>query len=167
MPQGLPPGRAAREAVDEAGIASVVPRLTQQWVEMCAKHLGIEAFVVGPGARTGMRIKTRNPSKVGGDRIVNAVAAFEAYGGPCIVADYGTATTSTSYPPRVTPGGCHCAGHRGLTGGPHHPCREAIKVEPSSRSCHRQVDDAGAAVGRRHGSAGQVEGVATSFRDEL
>lgn len=86
-------GERLRESVDEVGIASVVPRLTQQWVEMCDKHLGIEAFVVGPGARTGMRIKTRNPSEVGADRIVNAVAAFETYGGPCIVADYGTATT--------------------------------------------------------------------------
>ena len=71
----------------------MVPRLTQQWEEMCEKHLGLQAFVVGPGARTGMRIKTRNPAEVGADRIVNAVAAYETYGGPCIVADYGTATT--------------------------------------------------------------------------
>ena len=71
----------------------MVPRLTQQWVEMCDKHLGVEAFVVGPGARTGMRIAMKNPAEVGADRIVNAVAAFEKYGGPCIVADYGTATT--------------------------------------------------------------------------
>ena len=82
-----------REAVDEVGIASVVPRLTQQWVEMCAKHLDVTAFVVGPGARTGMRIAMKNPTEVGADRIVNAVAAFAKYGGPCIVADYGTATT--------------------------------------------------------------------------
>jgi len=82
-----------RETVDEVGIASVVPRLTQQWTEMCEKHLGITPFVVGPGTRTGMRIAMKNPSEVGADRIVNAVAAFEAYGGPCIVADYGTATT--------------------------------------------------------------------------
>ncbi len=86
-------GRRLREVIDEVGIASVVPRLTQQWVEMCEKHLDVEAFVVGPGARTGMRIATRNPSEVGADRIVNAVAAYEMYGGPCIVADYGTATT--------------------------------------------------------------------------
>ncbi|NLE21360.1 MAG: type III pantothenate kinase [Actinobacteria bacterium] len=86
-------GERLREAVDEVGVASVVPRLTQQWEEMCEKHLGVSAFVVGPGARTGMRIKTRNPAEVGADRIVNAVAAFETYGGPCIVADYGTATT--------------------------------------------------------------------------
>jgi type III pantothenate kinase len=86
-------GTHVREMIDEVGVASVVPRLTQQWVEMCEKHLGVEAFVVGPGARTGMRIATRNPSEVGADRIVNAVAAGEMYGGPCIVADYGTATT--------------------------------------------------------------------------
>ena len=86
-------GIVLRDAVDEVGIASVVPRLTQQWVEMCDKHLGVEAFVVGPGARTGMRIAMKNPAEVGADRIVNAVAAFEKYGGPCIVADYGTATT--------------------------------------------------------------------------
>ena len=86
-------GMRVREAVDEVGIASVVPRLTQQWVEMCQKHLGVEAFVVGPGARTGIRIIMKNPAEVGADRIVNAVAAHEKYGGPCIVADYGTATT--------------------------------------------------------------------------
>ena len=84
---------ACAEAVDEVGIASVVPRLTQQWTEMCEKHLGITPFVVGPGARTGMRIAMKNPTEVGADRIVNAVAAYETYGGPCIVVDYGTATT--------------------------------------------------------------------------
>ena len=82
-----------KDAIDEVGIASVVPRLTQQWEEMCEKHLDVQAFVVGPGARTGMRIIMKNPAEVGADRVVNAVAAFEKYGGPCIVADYGTATT--------------------------------------------------------------------------
>ncbi len=86
-------GLRLRESVDEVGVASVVPRLTRQWVEMCAKHLGLDAFVVGPGARTGMRIAMKNPAEVGADRVANAVAAFATYGGPCIVADYGTATT--------------------------------------------------------------------------
>jgi type III pantothenate kinase len=93
--QGLLALQAAsvREAVDEVAIASVVPQLTHQWAEMCAKHVGVEAFVVAPGIRTGMRIAIKNPSEVGADRIVNTVAAYEQYGGPCIVADYGTATT--------------------------------------------------------------------------
>lgn len=86
-------GRRFKDEVDEVGVASVVPRLTQQWEEMCAKHLGLTAFVVGPGVRTGMRIRTHNPAEVGADRIVNAVAAYETCGGPCIVVDYGTATT--------------------------------------------------------------------------
>ena len=86
-------GLRARDEIDEVGIASVVPRLTLQWTEMCEKHLGVTPFVVGPGARTGMRILMKNPAEVGADRIVNAVAAFERYGGPCIVADFGTATT--------------------------------------------------------------------------
>ncbi len=86
-------GMRLREDVDEVGIASVVPRLTLQWAEMCAKHLGVTPFVVGPGVRSGMRIAMKNPTEVGADRIVNAVAAFETYGGPCIVCDFGTATT--------------------------------------------------------------------------
>jgi type III pantothenate kinase len=86
-------GMTVAAAIHDVGIASVVPQLTQQWVEMCAKHLSLEAFVVGPGIRTGMRILIKNPVEVGADRIVNTVAAYEKYGGPCIVADYGTATT--------------------------------------------------------------------------
>ena len=86
-------GEVLRDTVDEVGIASVVPRLTQQWTEMCERHLGVTPFVVGPGTRTGMRIAMKNPTEVGADRIVNAIAAYETYGGPCIVADYGTATT--------------------------------------------------------------------------
>lgn len=86
-------GARLRDEVDEVGIASVVPRLTVQWTEMCAKHLGVTPFVVGPGVRSGMRIAMKNPTEVGADRIVNAVAAYETYGGPCIVCDFGTATT--------------------------------------------------------------------------
>ncbi len=82
-----------QDVVDEVGIASVVPRLTGQWQQMCQKHLKLEPFVIGPGTRTGMRILMKNPTEVGADRIVNAVAVYELYGGPCIVVDFGTATT--------------------------------------------------------------------------
>ena len=85
--------RRPREAIDEVAIASVVPRLTSQWRSMCEKHLQITPFIIGPGTRTGMRIVMKNPTEVGADRIVNAVAAFETFGGPCIVVDFGTATT--------------------------------------------------------------------------
>ena len=85
-------GMRVRDDVDEVGIASVVPRLTLQWTEMCRKHLGVEPFVVGPGARTGMRIAMKNPTEVGADRIVNAVAGAETYGTPVVVVDFGTST---------------------------------------------------------------------------
>jgi type III pantothenate kinase len=80
------------EDVDEVGIASVVPRLTLQWTRMCEKHLGLTPFVVGPGARTGMRIAMKNPTEVGADRIANAAAAAERYGVPVVVVDFGTST---------------------------------------------------------------------------
>lgn len=86
-------GESFPTAIDEVGIASVVPSLTQQWAEMCRTYMGVDAFIVGPGARTGMRIVMKNPAEVGADQVVNAVAAFDSYGGPCIVADFGTATT--------------------------------------------------------------------------
>lgn len=82
-----------QDVVSEVAIASVVPHLTAQWAHMCIKHLGVTPFIVAPGTRTGMRIATKNPAEVGADRIVNAVAAFDRYGGPCIVVDFGTATT--------------------------------------------------------------------------
>ena len=82
-----------REAISEVAIASVVPRLTSQWQLMCEKHLQLKPFIIGPGARTGMRILMKNPAEVGADRIANAVAGFDRFGGPCIVVDFGTATT--------------------------------------------------------------------------
>ncbi len=81
-----------RELIDEVGIASVVPRLTMQWVDMCEKHLDVTPFVVGPGTRTGMRIAMKNPTEVGADRIVNAVAGRETYGSPVVIVDFGTST---------------------------------------------------------------------------
>ena len=60
---------------------------------MSRQFFGVEAMVVGPGLKSGMPILYEAPREVGADRIVNAVAAFELYGGPCIVVDFGTATT--------------------------------------------------------------------------
>jgi type III pantothenate kinase len=60
---------------------------------MAHRYFGIAPLVVGPGIKTGMPILYDSPREVGADRIVNAVAAFEAYGGPAIVVDFGTATT--------------------------------------------------------------------------
>jgi type III pantothenate kinase len=60
---------------------------------MTRKYFNREPLIVGPGIKTGMNVKYDNPKEVGTDRIVNAVAAYELYGGPLIIVDFGTATT--------------------------------------------------------------------------
>lgn len=74
-------------------ISSVVPNLINTLPLMCRQYFNIEPIVIGPGVKTGMNIKYDNPKEVGADRIVNAVAGYEMYGGPLIVVDFGTAIT--------------------------------------------------------------------------
>jgi type III pantothenate kinase len=74
-------------------IASVVPPLNFVLGEMARKYFKMEALFLGPGTRTGMSILVDTPQEVGADRIADAVAAYEKYGGPCIVVDFGTAIT--------------------------------------------------------------------------
>ena len=69
-------------------IASVVPRVTQAMREMTERYFRFPPVIVEPGVKTGMPILTDNPKEVGADRVVNSL-----YGGPCIVVDFGTATT--------------------------------------------------------------------------
>ncbi|MDD7267081.1 MAG: type III pantothenate kinase [Lachnospiraceae bacterium] len=76
-----------------AAVSSVVPDLMYSFTRGIKRYLGVTPFVVEPGIKTGIRISTENPKAVGADRIVDAVAAFELYGGPVLVVDFGTATT--------------------------------------------------------------------------
>jgi type III pantothenate kinase len=82
-------------ATDIGGImiASVVPPLNFVLGEMARKYFKMEPLFLGPGTRTGMAILVDTPQEVGADRIADAVAAYEKYGGPCIVVDFGTAIT--------------------------------------------------------------------------
>ena len=78
----------------EASIASsTVPQLSPEWSQTAERYLDHEMVVVGPGVRTGMPIRYDNPREIGADRLVNAVAAHDRFGGPCIVVDFGTAIT--------------------------------------------------------------------------
>jgi type III pantothenate kinase len=74
-------------------ISSVVPPLDSTLREVCERYFHIKPLFIEPGVKTGMPVHYDNPAEVGADRIVNSVAAFEKYGGPCIVVDFGTATT--------------------------------------------------------------------------
>jgi len=79
--------------VDHVIVSSVVPRLTGTYEEIAESVTGRSPMVVGPGLKTGMLIRYDTPHEVGADRIVNGVAAYERFGGPVVVVDFGTATT--------------------------------------------------------------------------
>ncbi|MDQ7006259.1 MAG: type III pantothenate kinase [Acidobacteriota bacterium] len=83
----------AAAGIESAVMASVVPPLTGEGRRALARLVGKEPLLVEPGIRTGLKIRTDSPQEVGADRIVNAVAALESYGGPAVVVDFGTATT--------------------------------------------------------------------------
>lgn len=74
-------------------IASVVPKIMHSLRSGLLKYFNLEPVIVGPGVRTGIKVVTENPREIGADRIVDAVAAYELYGGPVIAVDFGTATT--------------------------------------------------------------------------
>ncbi|MGA2418847.1 MAG: type III pantothenate kinase [Candidatus Acidiferrum sp.] len=82
-----------RDAIGGVIISSVVPPVNWTLGEMAKKYLGRRALFVEPGVKTGMAVLVDSPLEVGADRIVNGVAAFHEYGGPCIVVDFGTAIT--------------------------------------------------------------------------
>jgi type III pantothenate kinase len=92
-------------------ISSVVPPLDSTLREVCERYFRMKPLFIEPGVKTGMPVHYDNPAEVGADRIVNSVAAFEKYGGPCIVVDFGTATTFDVVSPKgeylggvITPG---------------------------------------------------------------
>ena len=74
-------------------VSSVVPPLDPVLRQVCERYFNLRPLFIEPGVKTGMPVHYDNPAEVGADRIVNAVAAFERYGGPCVVVDFGTATT--------------------------------------------------------------------------
>ncbi|HKL11753.1 MAG TPA: type III pantothenate kinase [Clostridia bacterium] len=81
------------DEIEDVIISSVVPTIMYSLQHMAIKYFDKEALVVGPGIKTGINIKYDNPRQVGADRIVNAVACIHKYGGPCVIVDFGTATT--------------------------------------------------------------------------
>ena len=80
-------------AIDSAIFSSVVPDIMHSLTSAVIKYFNVTPILVEPGITTGLSIATENPRQLGADRIVDAVGAYELYGGPVIVIDYGTATT--------------------------------------------------------------------------
>jgi len=86
--------------VEGVAISSVVPRATSALRSMATRYFKLDPVVVEPGTKTGMPILIDNPREVGADRIVNAIGAYDLYGGPTIVVDFGTATTLDAVSPK-------------------------------------------------------------------
>src|SRR6202795_4355540 len=92
------PSLFSMDDLDPAGIhgiviSSVVPPLDSTLRQVCKRYFKLKPLFIEPGVKTGMPVQYENPAEVGADRIVNGVAAFEKYGGPCVIVDFGTATT--------------------------------------------------------------------------
>ena len=79
--------------IDGCIVASVVPNVMHSLVGGLTRYLNVDPLIVGAGIKTGIKIITENPKEIGPDRIVDAVGAYEKYGGPILVLDFGTATT--------------------------------------------------------------------------
>lgn len=95
-----------RKDIQGSIVASVVPNVMHALLGGLVRYVETQPIIVGPGVKTGIKIVTENPREIGPDRIVDAVAAFEKYGGPVLVLDFGTATTYDL----VTEDGCFTAG---------------------------------------------------------
>jgi len=79
--------------IDGCIVSSVVPNIMHSLTSAIIKYFNVRPIIVGPGLKTGIHIKIDNPKELGADKIVDAVAAHEIYGGNLIVIDFGTATT--------------------------------------------------------------------------
>jgi type III pantothenate kinase len=80
------------ESVDGVCLSSTVPLLVRSYEELAERYAHAPILVVGPGVKTGIPVLVDDPRQLGPDRLVNAVAARERYGAPCIVVDFGTST---------------------------------------------------------------------------
>ena len=149
-------------------IASVVPDVMHSLVSAMIKYFGIKPMIVSAGIKTGIRVATENPKQVGADRIVDAVAAYQIYGGPVIVIDFGTATTYDIVGPDGTFEGAVIApgirtSAQALWG--HAAMLPAIEIKkPASIMGKETVSSMQAGI--VYGQIGQVEYIVKKIREE-
>jgi type III pantothenate kinase len=150
-------------------VSSTVPQLVPEWLEMSRRYLASEMLVVGPGLKTGMPIRIDNPRELGADRLVNAVAAHELLGGPCVSVDFGTAITydvvsgAGEYLGGIITPGVEISMDALTERGAKLPKIELM--EPRSLIGKGTVDAIRSGI--VYGFAGQVDGILTRLREEL
>lgn len=150
-------------------ISSVVPPVVPTLERMCQRYFGLSPLLIGPGVKTSMDIRYDNPREVGADRIVNAVAAYEKYGGPVIIVDFGTATTFCAVDAKgVYLGGSICPGIGIATEALVQRTAKLPRIElkrTDSVICRNTIESMQAGV--FYGFVGQVEGIVARMRREL
>jgi type III pantothenate kinase len=158
------------DAVDGLAICSTVPSVLHELREVTRRYYGdVPAVLVEPGVKTGVHVLMDNPKEVGADRIVNALAANHLYGGPCIVVDFGTATTFDAVNARgdyvggaIAPGIEISVEALGLRGA---QLRKIELARPRSVIGKNTVEAMQAGI--LYGFAGQVDGVVARMATEL
>lgn len=157
------------DEIDAIIISSVVPPVMPTLERMCQRYFGLTPLIIGPGVKTGMDIKYDNPREVGADRIVNAVAAYEKFGGPVIIIDFGTATTFCAVDKKGTYlGGAICPGIGISTDALVQRTAKLPRIEVVRTDkviCRNTVESMEAGV--FYGFVGQVDGIVARMRKEL
>lgn len=158
----------ALDRVDGVIISSVVPPLMFAFEQMCESYVGKHPLIVGPGIKTGLNIRYENPKEVGADRIVNAVAAIELYGTPCIVVDFGTATTFDYIDEKGQYiGGAVAPGISISTEALYQRAAKLPRIElVKPRSVIGKNTVASMQAGIVYGFAGQVDGIVSRIKEE-
>jgi type III pantothenate kinase len=163
-------GEELGDNVEGIAICSTVPAVLHELREVTRRYYGdIPAVLVEPGVKTGVPVLMDNPKEVGADRIINALAAVELYGGPCVVVDFGTATTFDAVSARgeyvggvIAPGieiSVDALGVRGAQ-------LRKIELAPPRSVIGKNTVEAMQA-GILYGFAGQVDGVVRRMAAEL
>jgi type III pantothenate kinase len=155
--------------VDAVVVSSVVPPLGSQYERMTARYLEAECLTIGPGVKTGMPIRIENPLEVGADRLVNAIAAYERFGGACVVVDFGTGINIDA----VSAAGEYLGGAIG----PGLEISLTALIDRAARISRIELDEPASAIGRSSraaissgfifGFAGMIDGVVRRIEREL
>jgi len=163
-------GEELGEGIDGISICSTVPSVLHELREVTRRYYGgVPSVLVEPGVRTGVPILADNPKEVGADRIINALAAVHLFGGPCIVVDFGTATTFDAVSARgeylggaIAPGIEISVEALGLRGA---QLRKIELARPRSIVGRNTVEAMQSGI--LYGFAGQVDGIGERMAREL
>ncbi len=157
------------EDIEGVIISSVVPNIMYSLEHMVRKYFKTNPLIVGPGIKTGIRIKYDNPKEVGADRIVNAVAAYEMYKTSLVIIDFGTATTFCSIGKNGDYlGGTICPGIKIASEALFEKAAKLPRVElvkPETVICKNTVESMQAGI--VYGYIGQVDYIVNKIKEEM